>query len=195
MEKDTINQPGRRWPKVVTSTVTGLAYVWRSTYDRCPKKDPRPSARLRKFPPEKRTFWTPKIDAVVQMFFLFHFCLKFPAIRFLSFGGCIFCFVVVAAFSSWKERWEKTLRHYFPNTETFFVLLIDIRREQFFRAFFQHRNFRHLSLCFFGNLQVPQPLTTLPETNSEFTPENVWFEYDSFPFGAIWAYFQGQNCC
>ena len=33
--------------------------------------------------------------------------------------------------------------------------------------------------------------TTLPETNSEFRPENGWLEYQ-FPFGM--AYFQVWKC-
>ena len=33
---------------------------------------------------------------------------------------------------------------------------------------------------------------TLPETNSEFTPENGWLADDSFPCGDF-AYFQGQT--
>ena len=31
---------------------------------------------------------------------------------------------------------------------------------------------------------------TLPETNSEFTPENGWLEYDCFPLG--WPIFRGE---
>ena len=34
---------------------------------------------------------------------------------------------------------------------------------------------------------------TLPDTNSEFTPENQWLEDGSFPLGAFGP-FSGANC-
>lgn len=34
---------------------------------------------------------------------------------------------------------------------------------------------------------------TLPETDSEFRPENWWSEYDTFLFGAFEAYLQGRT--
>ena len=41
-------------------------------------------------------------------------------------------------------------------------------------------------------LDVGDETTTLSETNSEFTPENGWLEYDRFLLG--WPIFRGYVC-
>ena len=42
------------------------------------------------------------------------------------------------------------------------------------------------------DFQVKMNIPSLKLTASEFTPENGWLEYEAFPIGFFYAYFQGR---